>query len=238
VVEPGQRRPGMDRVIEREISCPALHTLGIYKYTPATISRSIPSRQALVSPYLGSAHRLPQQQSRERSSAEPSCRPLRLQLACSNPSPPYLTREVPCGAACKNRLNRIYVRKIHLAPIRLCRSHWIRAAVRIRHDELAYLFFQWTGIAFDPSQCRASATWLTGKHWAAPYASSLLTGLGHRPGAGSGLLPRLRPPACPRHVIGAGLLGIIPYAASSSVARSPGPRYTGLLRFEVCDCCQ
>ena len=154
---------------------------------------------------MGSAHRLPQQQSRERSSAEPSCRPLRLQLACSNPSPPYLTREVPCGAACKNRLNRIYVRKIHLAPIRLCRSHWIRAAVRIRHDELAYLFFQWTGIAFDPSQCRASATWLTGKHWAAPYASSLLTGLGHRPGAGLGLLPRLPPPTSPHPVSGVGL---------------------------------
>jgi len=37
VVEPGQRRPGMDRVIEREISCTALRTSGIYKYTPATI---------------------------------------------------------------------------------------------------------------------------------------------------------------------------------------------------------
>jgi hypothetical protein len=52
---------------------------------------------------------------------------------------------------------------------------------------------------------RASATRLTGKHWAAPYASSLLPRSRARARCGSGLLLRLPSPTCSRSVSGVGL---------------------------------
>jgi len=69
---------------------------------------------------------------------------------------------------------------------------------------------------------RASAARLNWKHWAAPYASSLLTGSRARARRGSGPLPRLRAPTCPRYVIGVGLLGLIQYTKLfSAVSRPP-----------------
>jgi hypothetical protein len=92
---------------------------------------------------------------------------------------------------------------------------------------------------------RASATRLTGKYWAAPYASSLLPpglsympphysrDLVHGPGAGSGLLPRLPPPTCSRPVSG---VGLGPFCYAAFLLRSPGPCSPTVFRSATCDC--
>ena len=67
---------------------------------------------------------------------------------------------------------------------------------------------------------RAAATRLTGKYWAAPYASSLLA-------------PRLPPPTCARPVSG---VGLGPHCYTASRLWFPGPRPLPVFRSAICDC--
>jgi hypothetical protein len=55
--------------------------------------------------------------------------------------------------------------------------------------------------------------------YCASSTTSQARDLGHGPGTGSGLSPRLRPPTYPRHVSGPSPLVRIPYAAFSAVSR-------------------
>ena len=118
-----------------------------------------------------------------------------------------------------------------LTPEQLCQRRGATFA-RLRIEAQLYIL-------------RASATRLTGKYWAAPYASSLLPpglsympphysrDLVHGPGAGSGLLPRLPPPTCSRPVSG---VGVGPFCYAAFLLRSPGPCSLTVFRFAICDC--
>jgi hypothetical protein len=83
---------------------------------------------------------------------------------------------------------------------------------------------------------RAAAARLTGKHWAAPYASSLLTGSRARAQRGVGAVA----PAPAAHVPASRLWckPVGTYHLRGFLALSPAPRYSSVLRFAVCDCCQ
>ena len=90
---------------------------------------------------------------------------------------------------------------------------------------------------------RAAATRLTGKHWAAPYASSLLPRFAHGPGVGLGLLPRLPPPTCSRPVSG---VGLGPFCSAASCCGLPAPtrhqffalRFATLVIKRICLSCR